>query len=328
MTFYEIEFPLAPLSVESVEAALLDVGASSITFVDRGDEPVLEPKPGEVRLWSDTLVRALFQEDWDDFQFSFLGANGLTEIRNAGQARIRGFEADMLWQVSEGFSLSSAFSILDAKSTQNYCGTTYEQIMAASMACRANGFDSMVRMPLTNYAQATQNLEAGAGGLMAARVETVAEAEQFVRWAKFAPRGRRGLNGSGFDAAYGGKSLKEFTADANRDTFVAIQIETLPALHAAEQIAAINGVAEARGRLDILVNNVGARDRRALDAFRLEDFRRLLEVHAEEALEDHHDELHRRVIVVEHQHLVLLGLLGPRAGLGGDADLVVGAPDA
>jgi ribosomal protein L11 methyltransferase len=60
MTFYEIEFPLATMSVESVEEALFDVGASSVTFVDRRDEPVLEPKPGEFRLWSDTLVRALF----------------------------------------------------------------------------------------------------------------------------------------------------------------------------------------------------------------------------------------------------------------------------
>lgn len=63
MTCYEIEFPLASLSVESVEAVLTEIGASSITFVDRGDEPVLEPLPGEIRLWSDTLVRALFQED-------------------------------------------------------------------------------------------------------------------------------------------------------------------------------------------------------------------------------------------------------------------------
>jgi ribosomal protein L11 methyltransferase len=62
MKFYEIEFPLANLNSETVEAALLEIGASSITFVDRGDEPVLEPKPGEIRLWSDTLVRALFQE--------------------------------------------------------------------------------------------------------------------------------------------------------------------------------------------------------------------------------------------------------------------------
>ena len=74
MTFYEIEFPLATLSVELVEAALLEIGASSITFVDRGDAPVLEPKPGEIKLWSDTLVRALFQE--------FSGAGSLGKARN------------------------------------------------------------------------------------------------------------------------------------------------------------------------------------------------------------------------------------------------------
>ena len=62
MTFYEIEFPLATLRLDEVEAALLEFGADSITFLDHGDEPVLEPKPGEVRLWSDTLVRALFHE--------------------------------------------------------------------------------------------------------------------------------------------------------------------------------------------------------------------------------------------------------------------------
>jgi ribosomal protein L11 methyltransferase len=65
MNFYEIEFPLASLNSDAVEAALLEVGACSITFVDRADEPILEPKPGEIRLWSDTLVRALFQESSD-----------------------------------------------------------------------------------------------------------------------------------------------------------------------------------------------------------------------------------------------------------------------
>ena len=72
--FYEIEFPLATLSVGLVEAALLEIGADSITFVDRGDEPVLEPKPGEIRLWSDTLVRALFQDS--------SGAGPLDAVRN------------------------------------------------------------------------------------------------------------------------------------------------------------------------------------------------------------------------------------------------------
>jgi ribosomal protein L11 methyltransferase len=68
MMFYEIEFPLAALSSEEVEAALFEAGASSITFLDGGNEPVLEPKPGEVRLWSDTVVRALFDESHDAMQ--------------------------------------------------------------------------------------------------------------------------------------------------------------------------------------------------------------------------------------------------------------------
>jgi ribosomal protein L11 methyltransferase len=58
---YEIEFPLASLSAQSVETALFAAGASAVTFSDRGDEPVLEPKPDEIRLWSDTLVRGLFE---------------------------------------------------------------------------------------------------------------------------------------------------------------------------------------------------------------------------------------------------------------------------
>jgi len=65
MPFHEIEFPMAGVGIQATEDALLDLGALSITFQDRGDEPVLEPGVGEVRLWSDTLVRALFGESSD-----------------------------------------------------------------------------------------------------------------------------------------------------------------------------------------------------------------------------------------------------------------------
>jgi len=78
--------------------------------------------------WAGNRLRingALFQGDWDDFQYSFLGPNGLTEIRNAGQARIRGFETDIIWAVTDAFTLSSALSWIDAKTTADYCGKTY-----------------------------------------------------------------------------------------------------------------------------------------------------------------------------------------------------------
>jgi ribosomal protein L11 methyltransferase len=65
MHFYAIEFPLQGLGPDAVEAALLANGAQSITFLDRGDEAVLEPQVGEMRLWQDTLVRALFDAETD-----------------------------------------------------------------------------------------------------------------------------------------------------------------------------------------------------------------------------------------------------------------------
>src|SRR6185503_1994279 len=102
--------------------------------------------------------------------------------------------------------------------------------------------DTFVRMAMTSYSMATAFLEAGAGGLMAARIESAAHAEEFMQWVKFAPRGNRGLNGSGFDAMFGGKTLPQLSVDANRDNFVAIQIETLGALEECEAIAAIDGV--------------------------------------------------------------------------------------
>lgn len=58
--FLEISFDLGPLPPESAEQACLDCGASAITFADARDEPVLEPAPGEVRLWPTTRLKALF----------------------------------------------------------------------------------------------------------------------------------------------------------------------------------------------------------------------------------------------------------------------------
>jgi 2-dehydro-3-deoxyglucarate aldolase/4-hydroxy-2-oxoheptanedioate aldolase len=125
---------------------------------------------------------------------------------------------------------------------QEHVGIGYHEIQLATLAARANGFDTFVRMAPTNYAQVTQNLEAGAGGVMAAQIRTAAQAEEFVTWAKFAPRGMRGMNTSGRDADYTHRTQSEFAERANREHLVAIQIETAGAVQEADQIAAIDGV--------------------------------------------------------------------------------------
>ncbi len=125
---------------------------------------------------------------------------------------------------------------------QEHCGLTYKEVETAALAARATGLDCIVRMPPTGYALATQNLEAGFGGLMAARIESAAHAEEFVQWVKFAPRGSRGMNTSGWDANFTHLSQIDFAEKANREHFVAIQIETLGALNDIDAIAANDAV--------------------------------------------------------------------------------------
>ncbi len=75
--------------------------------------------------WADNQFSwngAVFQEDWKDFQFSFLGQNGLTEIHNAGQARIRGLETDIRWRATTNLAFTGAAAFYDSKLTENYCG--------------------------------------------------------------------------------------------------------------------------------------------------------------------------------------------------------------
>ncbi|MDP3854411.1 TonB-dependent receptor [Phenylobacterium sp.] len=76
--------------------------------------------------WLNNRLRwngAVFYETWEDFQFSFLGANGLTEIKNAGQAKMTGVESDINWLVGDGLTIFGSAAYIDAKLDENYCGT-------------------------------------------------------------------------------------------------------------------------------------------------------------------------------------------------------------
>src|SRR4051812_40922272 len=100
----------------------------------------------------------------------------------------------------------------------------------ATMAARAYGLDHFVRLPATDYASIMRPLEAGAGGVMVSMVQDAADADRAVRWAKFWPRGERGMNGGNRDGRYGLTPIPEYAPAANDRTFVGIQIETARAL--------------------------------------------------------------------------------------------------
>ncbi len=95
--------------------------------------------------WKTTLAPglrlngAIYQQDWDEFQFSFLGPNSFTVINNGPNARIRGIEADINYSAG-GLNLSAAASYTDAETRQNLCA-----VADPTFAC--TGPDNLVSAP-------------------------------------------------------------------------------------------------------------------------------------------------------------------------------------
>jgi ribosomal protein L11 methyltransferase len=95
MSFWQLSFDLGPLDPIRAEESCFNLGAASVTFVDAHDDPVLEPLPGEFRLWRTTRLRALFADDRDPRQI----AQALGEVLDipAGSVQAERIE-DRVWE--------------------------------------------------------------------------------------------------------------------------------------------------------------------------------------------------------------------------------------
>jgi 4-hydroxy-2-oxoheptanedioate aldolase len=121
---------------------------------------------------------------------------------------------------------------------------TYSLETAASLmrAARVGASDIMARCAKGEFSRLSRFLEAGAQGIMYARCESAQEAREVVNWAKFAPQGRRGLDSGNPDVPYCSMPVEEYVVEANRQTFLVIQLEEQRAVDAAEAIASVPGV--------------------------------------------------------------------------------------
>jgi 2-keto-3-deoxy-L-rhamnonate aldolase RhmA len=120
-----------------------------------------------------------------------------------------------------------------------HAGLSTAQIEEAARAARGCGIDSFVRLAVTDYATAMRPLEAGAGGIMASMVRSARQVEDVVTWARFHPRGLRGVNGTGADGRYGTLPALEYFRRANAEAVVGVQIECAEAVEEVEKIAAV-----------------------------------------------------------------------------------------
>ena len=65
MDWRQFTMNLNSLEADEVESVFSSHGALSVTFSDAGDDPVLEPAPGETPMWSNTKITGLFTADAD-----------------------------------------------------------------------------------------------------------------------------------------------------------------------------------------------------------------------------------------------------------------------
>lgn len=111
--------------------------------------------------------------------------------------------------------------------------------------CHYNDIDCMVRPPTRELTHLYRYLEDGASGFLMPLVSTPEVAQSIVQATKYPPIGNRGMDGAGLDGDYGISVWYEgsnYNAEANRETFVITQVETLQAVANAEEIASIEGV--------------------------------------------------------------------------------------
>jgi len=108
-------------------------------------------------------------------------------------------------------------------------------LRAADLAPKA----AIVRVPEVG-SYIARVLDLGAAGIIVPRIETAAQAAEVVERARYAPEGKRGA-GTGRGQSYGA-GLVEYVANANAELLVAIQIETITGLAAADAILSTPGI--------------------------------------------------------------------------------------
>jgi outer membrane receptor protein involved in Fe transport len=165
--------------------------------------------------WKTTLLDgklrfngAVYQQNWDAFQFSFLGENSFTIIQNGPDARIRGIETDVNLGVGP-LSLTAAGSYTDAKTRNDLC---------AAQVCDGTGDDILApagtRLPITPRfkvsSTARYSVPIGAAkGYVQLLVAHQSSAASDIRLAKAAALGRLAPYTTGNLAV--GAELKNFT---------------------------------------------------------------------------------------------------------------------
>lgn len=102
--------------------------------------------------------------------------------------------------------------------------------------------DVMVRVARGGYSDYIVPLEANAAGIMVPHIMSLEDAENVVRMTRFHPIGRRPIDSGNADGEYCGCDFQEYLRFANRNRFLAVQIEDPEPLDDLDAIAQLDGI--------------------------------------------------------------------------------------
>jgi iron complex outermembrane recepter protein len=74
---------------------------------------------------------ALYDEDWDQFQFAYLGQNSFTIVKNAPSANIKGAEFASEFRATDQLTLSGGLTLTEAKLAQAFCTDTNGNVITS-----------------------------------------------------------------------------------------------------------------------------------------------------------------------------------------------------
>jgi len=100
----------------------------------------------------------------------------------------------------------------------------------------------IVRATDVQYPLIARALDCGAQGIIFPRVESPELLERAVSWTQFPPRGARGFGLAGPQIGYGAHAMGEVIGHMNANTLVVLQIETVRAFEARDELLSVPGI--------------------------------------------------------------------------------------
>ena len=119
--------------------------------------------------------------------------------------------------------------------------TNLESLLSHLIAARASGVPAIVRVPSEDVGWIKRVLDSGAEGIILPRAYSADEIRQFVSHCRYPPLGTRGF-GPRRPTDYGRFGGQAYLEHANKNLFVAAQIETVEALEQLDDILTIAGL--------------------------------------------------------------------------------------